>query len=1221
MAWRGRPKPKFHKLIARADAANAARDWHQAEIEYESALKLQPALPAIWVQYGHALKEQGRLEPAERAYRRALALDGSVADTHLQLGHVAKLQGRPAQAQASYRQAYQLDPSDDARRELDYIAQSAPSPPATTRPDAWKERFQVSEFRALNPELARGVRTRAEAYAAFLRDGVGQLAPIANDTVFDPDFYRERYPDTRDYDPVDAYRHWLFTGAAEGRLVSEADVYQRVLIGRTAFPKNFDWKTYVKGLCPKPDGRPHTQLDAVEHLLEYGFATGAALPTHDGKPGSILEHIADYCWGRGDQETAINALQKAIAADPTAGRLQHRLGDYYLAQNDPERAHACFDQALSLGYRSIWTYLHLVDHATQVEDFDRAYGYLAVSRETFAGEAIWRRKLDQVVNADFERGTATGQALLKSPTPDAADAQLSAVLQRIVTAFTELDDLPARIPPAPQGHVVMFCLQLVPQCRHYRVEQRCEQLDALGVEYRLFAGDEAAQAREALIGARALLVYREPAYPETIRLILHAKALGIPTLYEIDDLIFDAAHYPDPFSFYKGQISYEGYVGLLQGRTLYRFAMVLCDAGIGSTKALCRHIAAAIPSGICHHVPNGLDSRNRVFLDTPPPDATERTFIFYGSGTRAHNRNFNQSAGPALVDVLAARPATRLVIVGYLDLDPIFDAVQDQVIRLDFSADVHAYWALLSEVDINLALLVPGEMNDCKSEIKWLEAAAAGIPSIVSPSATYRDELTDGVNVLMAASIGAMRDALFRLVDDPAFRRQIGAAARAHAMHAFSLDATAARVGAMLDGLHPPAALQTPSPQTPARRRTRLLVVNVFFPPQTFGGATRVVRDNVDALLLHYSDEFELAVFTTDTGGPPDSARVGHYNAIPVFRVWPVLGENPERDFDREDVADRFATVLDAWAPDIVHFHCIQYLTGSLLATCQAQDIPYIVTVHDGWWISQFQFFLDEDDFFCLPAARALLDDQAQGALLPVMRRRHFLARQLDGAAAVLAVSESFAEIYRKAGIRRVTAIPNGLSSIFAAAPPLRAPHGGRVRIGHIAGWAFHKGIHLFQAALLRGAFTNLEAVVIDHTREETYRLQVTWGTTPVTILGKVRQEAVLDLYNRIDVLVAPSIWPESYGLVSREAQRCGLWVVASDLGAIAEDIVEGENGFVVDVSDAEDIRRALEQIESDPARYQTSPARPPVLRLADAQVDDLVQLYRTVSPSGPETR
>lgn len=106
-------------LIERANRARDAAEWALAASRYREALQAVPRAPAIWVQYGHALKEWGRVGDAEDAYRRALALQPDAADTHLQLGHALKLQRRLGEAEAAYRRALALDPGyRHARDEL-----------------------------------------------------------------------------------------------------------------------------------------------------------------------------------------------------------------------------------------------------------------------------------------------------------------------------------------------------------------------------------------------------------------------------------------------------------------------------------------------------------------------------------------------------------------------------------------------------------------------------------------------------------------------------------------------------------------------------------------------------------------------------------------------------------------------------------------------------------------------------------------------------------------------------------------------------------------------------------------------------------------------------------------------------------------------------------------------------------------------------------------------
>lgn len=123
-----RPWFKFRRLIhrrwvpllrldggtgAHVSHANLARDrcdWDRARRHYRRALKGMPNAAAMWVQYGHALKEFGHLREAEAAYRRSLALSPHLADTHLQLGHALKLQGRIEEAKAAYLRSITLDP-------------------------------------------------------------------------------------------------------------------------------------------------------------------------------------------------------------------------------------------------------------------------------------------------------------------------------------------------------------------------------------------------------------------------------------------------------------------------------------------------------------------------------------------------------------------------------------------------------------------------------------------------------------------------------------------------------------------------------------------------------------------------------------------------------------------------------------------------------------------------------------------------------------------------------------------------------------------------------------------------------------------------------------------------------------------------------------------------------------------------------------------------------
>lgn len=106
----------YARILARlGDRARDRRDWPRAGDAYRRALRRNPSLEPIWVQYGHASKESGDLAEAETAYRRALALDPANADTLLQLGHLLKSFGRFDDAEQAYRRVQPRHRAEPAR--------------------------------------------------------------------------------------------------------------------------------------------------------------------------------------------------------------------------------------------------------------------------------------------------------------------------------------------------------------------------------------------------------------------------------------------------------------------------------------------------------------------------------------------------------------------------------------------------------------------------------------------------------------------------------------------------------------------------------------------------------------------------------------------------------------------------------------------------------------------------------------------------------------------------------------------------------------------------------------------------------------------------------------------------------------------------------------------------------------------------------------------------
>ena len=399
------------------------------------------------------------------------------------------------------------------------------------------------------------------------------------------------------------------------------------------------------------------------------------------------------------------------------------------------------------------------------------------------------------------------------------------------------------------------------------------------------------------------------------------------------------------------------------------------------------------------------------------------------------------------------------------------------------------------------------------------------------------------------------------------------------------------------------------SKERQASEKKKIVFVNAWGPPQLIGGATRVMKDNIDYFLDRHGEEFEIVVVAADDYREDfGNFTVDTYRGVPVFRMaLPPKGEIFWQPLSSL-AASRFANILEGFQPDLVHIHCLQRLTASIAESCEARDVPYFVTLHDAWWLSDFPFLANEDGL----AAPAHADYHHQqrslrfGISASTLRAER-LRRALLGARRRLAVSESFAQLYASCGIP-CDVIENGNSNIDVSP---RVASLGPVQICHLGGQERHKGAFLVEAALRNNAFGNIEFTMVDLTRDGSSATHSMWGSTPVHIVGKMDTEELGGFYAQMHVLVAPSTCHESFGLVAREALAHGLWVVAGDRGGLSEPVREGVNGHIVDVSDAEALSRVFAAINSNPDRYRRSPVGGSAQRHVDDQSRELVALYR----------
>jgi len=90
-----------------------------------------------------------------------------------------------------------------------------------------------------------------------------------------------------------------------------------------------------------------------------------------------------------------------------------------------------------------------------------------------------------------------------------------------------------------------------------------------------------------------------------------------------------------------------------------------------------------------------------------------------------------------------------------------------------------------------------------------------------------------------------------------------------------------------------------------------------------------------------------------------------------------------------------------------------------------------------------------------------------------------------------------------------------------------------------------------------------------------------TRGGARQVFLGWQRQ--IERYFGALDVLVAPSIVPETFGRVVAEAQACGIPVIASGAGGLSEAFVPDRTGLLLREVDTATISAAIERLMEDP--------------------------------------
>jgi glycosyltransferase involved in cell wall biosynthesis len=411
----------------------------------------------------------------------------------------------------------------------------------------------------------------------------------------------------------------------------------------------------------------------------------------------------------------------------------------------------------------------------------------------------------------------------------------------------------------------------------------------------------------------------------------------------------------------------------------------------------------------------------------------------------------------------------------------------------------------------------------------------------------------------------------------------------------------------------------------------RILHLVHQYPPDFIGGTERYTMELAEqqALAGH-----AVAVFAP-TMSPLSKERIILANGIVEYR--PFIGRRSAHSvftatFSSRSLLESFVGAVKDFKPALVHIEHLIGLPLKIIDQIVDADIPFIITLHDYWFIcANAQLLTNYDRTICsgpdrylncarcafvrsgLPSMQLL-----SPSIAPIMAwRNKVIEKALINARRLIVpthfVKSKYLEFFDLA--EKMVVIPHGI----------RMPEGplnehkydaNRLNISYVGGLSWQKGVHVLIEAVNMMPEKDVWLGIYGDTLafpQYVADLSHLIRHPGIKMLGKIDRVELWSVLSSSDVVVVPSLWYETASLIVQEAFAVKVPVVASRIGALHERVADEHNGLLVTPGDARSLQSTLMQLYKQPEiRLKLRSGIQPVRTIED-HANSIENLYRTV--------
>ncbi len=387
----------------------------------------------------------------------------------------------------------------------------------------------------------------------------------------------------------------------------------------------------------------------------------------------------------------------------------------------------------------------------------------------------------------------------------------------------------------------------------------------------------------------------------------------------------------------------------------------------------------------------------------------------------------------------------------------------------------------------------------------------------------------------------------------------------------------------------------------------KVLFVSTLYAPNEKGGAERTVRILAESLVAS-GHEAVVVSLAPDGRARQDELNGVRTHYVPLANLFWKQSEAQRSRIERMSwhlvdaynpvMARRVRRILALERPDVVQTGNLQGFSVSLWPTVRSMNIPLVQMLHD-YYLGCPKSTMVSGDRNCV----------RQCGLCRVYATPRRLYSNLP--AAVISLSRRMLTRLEDTGlfggVQHKFVIHGANNAHVQPASRSNKVPGTPIVVGYLGRMENTKGIEVLLDAV-RHLPESQVSVLLGGKGDDGYveGLRRTYPAPNIRFLGFVRPA---DFFERIDVLVVPSVWEEPLGRVIYEAYAHGVPAIVANVGGMPEIVDEGCTGFVYRPADSEHLALLLrQQIDSGWRGADFSAAC--VRRAADFSVDRVFADY-----------